>query len=315
MPDWAEGVYVLGEYAYIANRIRGLRVIDVSNPTDPQEVGYYSKGGEAHDVHVSGDYAYVANGRKGLRVVDISDPTNPQEVGHYDTPWNAMDVHVSEGYAYVADDRSGLRVVDVSSPADPREVGHVDSRNQTLGVFTSGDYAYMADNVYVRVIDISDKSNPREAGFFRTVGMAYDVYVAGDYAYVANGDGGLVILRIKELPTLEVTPSALSFLAEAGEGNPHPQNINIGSTGSVVSWTAIISPTVDWLDVSPTSGTTPATIQAHVRIAGLEVGEYTTHIVIDAGAEVGNSPQAVPVRLVNAERMYVNRLPLVLGDR
>jgi hypothetical protein len=63
-----------------------LRVIDISNPTNPVEIGSYDTPGEAFGVYVSGNFAYVADRDSGLRVIDISNPKNPVEIGFYDTP-------------------------------------------------------------------------------------------------------------------------------------------------------------------------------------------------------------------------------------
>jgi hypothetical protein len=114
-------VYVSGSYAYIA--AEGLRIIDISNPQSPNEVGYFDTPGYARDVHVSGSYAYVAaGGKEGLRIIDIriidiriidiSNPQSPNEVGYFDTPGYARDVHVSGSYAYVAaGDYGGLCIL------------------------------------------------------------------------------------------------------------------------------------------------------------------------------------------------------------
>ena len=64
-----EGVTVSGDYAYVADYKEGLRVIDVSDPTSPTEVGYYNTPGYAEDVAVSGDYAYVADGGGGIFIL------------------------------------------------------------------------------------------------------------------------------------------------------------------------------------------------------------------------------------------------------
>jgi hypothetical protein len=40
-------VYVSGNYAYVADGYAGLRVIDVSNPSNPREVGYFDTPGYA----------------------------------------------------------------------------------------------------------------------------------------------------------------------------------------------------------------------------------------------------------------------------
>jgi hypothetical protein len=64
----------------------GLRIINISNPSSPTEVGSCDTPEEAWDVAVSGSYAYVADGLSGLRIINISNPSNPTEVGFYDTP-------------------------------------------------------------------------------------------------------------------------------------------------------------------------------------------------------------------------------------
>jgi hypothetical protein len=113
MPNLALGVYVSGNYAYVAvgNSWGGsLRVIDVSNPSNPREVGsFVTSPRYPWGVYVSGNYAYVAvdhayssYGDAGLRVIDVSNPSNPREVGFFETPGWAAGVYVSGNYAYVA---------------------------------------------------------------------------------------------------------------------------------------------------------------------------------------------------------------------
>jgi len=74
----AYGVYVSGNYAYIATD-DGLAVINISDPIDPGTPVYEDTAQSATGVYVSGDYAYLAVGSLGgLAVIDISDPTNPR---------------------------------------------------------------------------------------------------------------------------------------------------------------------------------------------------------------------------------------------
>jgi hypothetical protein len=89
----------------------GLRVVDVSNPAAPTEVGSYDTPANAHDVAVADGRAFVANHSSGLRVVDVSNPSAPTEVGSYDTPGNPWGVSVADGYTYVADGTAGLSIV------------------------------------------------------------------------------------------------------------------------------------------------------------------------------------------------------------
>ena len=80
-----------------------MRIINISNPASPTEVGFYDTPGALRGVAVSGSYAYVADYNSGLRIIDISNPASPTEVGFCDTPGECLGVAVSGSYAYVAD--------------------------------------------------------------------------------------------------------------------------------------------------------------------------------------------------------------------
>ena len=59
----------------------GLRVLDISDPRAPVEVGFVDTPGTAAAVAVVGGYAYVADYDQGLRVIDVRHPSDPVEVG------------------------------------------------------------------------------------------------------------------------------------------------------------------------------------------------------------------------------------------
>ncbi|MFQ5419798.1 MAG: hypothetical protein ACE5EY_05490, partial [Anaerolineae bacterium] len=66
------------DYAFVAADV-GLVVVDISDPTAPQEV---NKGGTewARDVVLADGYAYVNYSLTGLAVLDISDPVAPRRL-------------------------------------------------------------------------------------------------------------------------------------------------------------------------------------------------------------------------------------------
>ena len=93
-------------YAYVADDRSGLRVIDVSTPSAPVEVGFVDTPDRAWSVAVEGRYAYVVWGvsypsEGGLLVIDVSTPSAPVEVGSVGGLGDARDVAVAGGYAYV----------------------------------------------------------------------------------------------------------------------------------------------------------------------------------------------------------------------
>ncbi len=83
------GVHVVSNFAYVADSINGLRIVDVSNPNTPTLAGSYNTPDNAQGVHVAGGFAYVADGNSGLRIVDVSNPNAPTFAGSYNTPHNA----------------------------------------------------------------------------------------------------------------------------------------------------------------------------------------------------------------------------------
>ncbi|MEE9150808.1 MAG: hypothetical protein V3U20_03130, partial [Thermoplasmata archaeon] len=64
--QYASDVFVLGQYAYVANGTGGLRIFDVSNPSNPIEIGFNDTSGSAMGVDVMGSYAFVAIGQNGF---------------------------------------------------------------------------------------------------------------------------------------------------------------------------------------------------------------------------------------------------------
>jgi hypothetical protein len=65
------GVVVSGSFAYVADKYRGLLIIDISNPALPSEAGFFDTPHHARGVAVSGSYPYVADEASGLRILDL----------------------------------------------------------------------------------------------------------------------------------------------------------------------------------------------------------------------------------------------------
>jgi hypothetical protein len=133
----------------------GVRIFDVSNPTEPDELAYYEAGGIG--VHRSwwngGQYAYLAAGTAApgiwmhgvpdmtriLTILDVSDPKNPQNVSDFWLPeqkgedpqpgeGETLYVHepVVEGdRAYVAYWDGGFAILDISDKTSPQLITHV----------------------------------------------------------------------------------------------------------------------------------------------------------------------------------------------
>jgi len=98
------GADIKGNYIYIAafnGQWAGVRIMDISDPTNPHEVSYIYTNGGPSDVVIQGDFAYVADYDCGVFVANITDPLNPLQVGYYDSPGDMEDIAVNGDYAYL----------------------------------------------------------------------------------------------------------------------------------------------------------------------------------------------------------------------
>ena len=89
-PASARAVAVVGGIAYVADSSfsggSSLRIIDVSNPAAPAELGAFDTSFQtSFGVDVIGGLAYMAGGSSGLRVIDVSNPAALVELGFRDT--------------------------------------------------------------------------------------------------------------------------------------------------------------------------------------------------------------------------------------
>lgn len=104
----------------------------------------------------------------------------------------------------------------------------------------------------------------------------------------------MVTLNIQPAALLQVSPSNLSFQAEAGGSNPASQTLTLTSSGPPLTWSATSN--TRWVRLNPTRGMTPASITVSVEIAGLSAQTHQGEIVLSAdGAQ--NTPITVPVTL------------------
>lgn len=112
----AERIVLRGNYAYVADRSGGVRVVDISTYSNPTLV---SPGIAAHDalgVALMGNGLYVADGRT-VHVYDIASPSAPSYGGFLDVGVDVMGLAVS-GRVWAAGG-SKLYVAYVQSGAKP----------------------------------------------------------------------------------------------------------------------------------------------------------------------------------------------------
>jgi len=212
------GIEVQGSYAYIAS-INGLRIINISNSTNPESVGYYQ--GYINAVALQGSKAYLADEYEGLVVVEISTPGSPVKVGSLDISYAPVnDGFVYGDYFFAVCDEEGLVIADVSKPHEPKILAsYIPSFNFTYmnytytfidpvrTVYVQGKYAYLGCFYDNFILDISNPLNPKNISSF-SCGLTEDIQVLGGYAY-SVGASGLCIYDVSD----PVNPKNVSKLA------------------------------------------------------------------------------------------------------
>jgi hypothetical protein len=228
IPGLDAAVFVSDSTLYVgASFVGGVRILDVTDPAQPIEVGSFHTPGDAYKTVVRDGVAYVADGPTALSIYDVSEPSSVQQIGSYDTPspkpnspaaGSGNDVALQDHFAFLAQGWRGLRILDVADPANPIEISSVGLRGDARAIAVDGMFAYvvMASGSLgsLAIIDISDPKSPALMASHDLRGYARSVAVAGNLAYVPSAGrlkldaGGLQVVSSAGLHVIDVADPA-----------------------------------------------------------------------------------------------------------
>lgn len=213
---FSRGVFVHGNYAFVADGESGLAIIDISDPTHAGEPIYRDTNGHAFDVFVYSNYAYVAD-FYGLAIIDITNPTNPGQPIYRATSGYARSVFVARDFAFVAiaEERNGLAIIDISDPVNPGQPTYRDTIDEAHGVYISGNYAFLAVwEAGMAIIDVTDPTNPGQPDYISIDDhITHKIFIEDDYAFLVE-ELGLIIIDIRD-PSNPGDPIELYFDVES----------------------------------------------------------------------------------------------------
>lgn len=222
----ASALDVFDSRLYLADVYFGLRVFDVSNPTNPTQAGTYEQvstytDSEGNPGSYSGGhinlrvaeinhtkYAFVLDKYYGLRVFDVSIDSAPALVGQFDMRSKQLygqlsvvvDLAVDQHFLYISDATNGITILDLfSNPDSPTTIettkkGQIATPGAASGVTLSTDTLYVADgNSGLLVVDVSDRANPT-AVFTHDANGAYGVVEMGETLFLADTVDGITRL-------------------------------------------------------------------------------------------------------------------------
>ena len=140
------------------------------------------------------------------------------------------------------------------------------------------------------------RGTPTQSGVFEFVLTAQDACVAAahrSFAISINTTGGTL-----PTPSIVAQPASLIFQVGAGAGVPPGKTVQL-SANTAAGFTATASTLTggDWLQVTPSQGTTPATLTINIgNFAGLSAGTYTGRVTVTP-TNLGEAPTQISVSL------------------
>lgn len=201
----ANSISVTGKYLFTTyhkpydETIKGLRILDITNPAEPQMVSEYQMSNNPYAVTASNGYAYVAetSSTSGVRIFDVNNPAAPQEVGFL--PHSARTLLALNDVLYLAQN-GGLRAFDITDPSVPEALGfYVTPDVVSRDVAVINDSAYLAAQG-LHIVNVAEPSNLNPRATYHTPGDTTDVEVVDGVAYLAAQGLHIVDVRNPSTP-------------------------------------------------------------------------------------------------------------------
>ncbi|MDP8207621.1 MAG: T9SS type A sorting domain-containing protein [Candidatus Electryonea clarkiae] len=188
-----------------------LRIFDISNPAELEEIGMCSTGVDLHRIIVSGEYAYICG--HGLLIIDISDPENPIEVCEWRQGGYRNDIAISGNYAFVVGINEQGKTLDISDPENPVEIDTFEIGRNPL-IYIDGDYAYVTHEGQnlLKIFDISDPQDVQEIACLEMPYRLWKIQVIDGILFAPAGGLGLRILDISSPDSLV----EIGYLSKSG---------------------------------------------------------------------------------------------------
>jgi hypothetical protein len=221
-PGYTDGVFVQGQYAYIADRA-GFTSIDISIPENPI-VSDFNSLENPTGVFILDTIAFLNGALSGpaFAVFDVSDPTNLTKISVIGVPGYGGDepkgIYVRGSLAYFADSDGGFLIIDITDLSNPTVLCTLETPGRVIDLFVRDTLAYLADMNRLLIVNVKIPYNPAIIGSLSigdVVGGVYDVFVSGDYAFVTeldvwNGYGKVNMVNVSD-PTVPFVVNQVSM--------------------------------------------------------------------------------------------------------
>ncbi len=190
--------------AVVADFNRGLHIIDLTNPEQPEPLGLITLP-RVRAVDFQDSIAYLASVQDGFIIVDLADHNRPSvrsTLPLLDT--RVYDVAVAHGLAFLGCGNNSIVIVDVSDPGNPIEISRIGDSNVPfaggMSVAVSNGLVYSTTGSRgLSIIDVSDPAAPVLLSQTFDEGInAGGLSVSGDLAVVTGWNDGLWVFDVSD---------------------------------------------------------------------------------------------------------------------
>jgi len=211
-------IYLQGQFLYATDDSGGMSIIDVSDPYNPVQTGYFFQPQSyygAFGVWVKDTFAYISYfiSSLGLKVINVADPYNPFEVGACTGVDCQSNIVGSGNYIYMVS--GNLYIVNIADPTTPFLETYLDRWGSRVSLVNDRLFFTNWDSLYV--VNVSDPSNPCLVGMYPI--KSRDVYAA-DNNYVYLTVLAHYTVRIFDFSGVSAWPIELGYYNDIPHGSP-----------------------------------------------------------------------------------------------
>ena len=197
-------LFIDNNHAYIGTFSSGMIVFDITNLTNPIELGSFDDGGSSTDIQIVDDLAFVANYGNGFEILNVTNPANITMIGSYVEGQFINSLAIVDEIAFItvyfSDHDSQLVALNISDPINPIPIIHSKEVNGSATLQYKDELVFLSSwSDGLIIMNFSDVYHPIELGSYRGDGVTTGSFYVDDLLFLGKYTTGLKVLDVSDL--------------------------------------------------------------------------------------------------------------------